>query len=130
MIEITANPISPEPIISKVMKPDYGAVITFIGTIRNTSQGKKVAYLERKTYGETTGKRLREIVSEINKRWQLQDIVICCRTGKLNVGEIGLVIAVAAPHRQEAFQACQYAVDSIKQAGVVAEKEAYQDSPG
>ena len=112
------------------MKPDYGAIITFIGTIRNTSQGKKVAYLERKTYGETTGKRLREIVSEINKRWQLQDIVICCRTGKLNVGEIGLVIAVAAPHRQEAFQACQYAVDSIKQAGVVAEKEAYQDSPG
>jgi len=109
------------------MKPEYGAIVSFTGTIRNISHGKKVAFLERETYGETTQKRLRDLISEINKRWQLQDIAVCYRTGKLKVGEIALVIAVAAPHRQEAFQACQYAVDGLKQAGIVREKEVYKD---
>lgn len=126
MIEITSEPLSPELIIDKVKKDDYGAIITFVGTVRNTTRGKKVAFLEIETCEEKAEARLGEVISEINQKWQLTDIAICRRIGKLEVGEIALVIAVAAPHRQEAFQACQYAVDRLKQGGVTTEKEIYE----
>ena len=126
MIEITLEPLSPELIIDKIRKDDYGAVVTFIGTVRNTTRGKKVTFLEIETCGEKAEAKLCEVISEIHQKWQLQNIAICRRIGKLKVGEIALVIAVAAPHRQEAFQACQYAVDRLKQGGVTTEKEIYK----
>ena len=126
MIQITPELVSPELIIDKVRKDDYGAIVSFIGTVRNISQGRKVAFLEIETCEEKAKAKLQQIVSEVNQKWQLQDIVICRRIGKLEVGEIALVIAVAAPHRQEAFQACQYVVDSLKQGGVTTEKEIYE----
>ena len=125
MIEITSQPLSPELAISKLRKNEYGAIITFIGTVRNITQDRKVAFLKIEPCGEDAEIKLGEIASEINDRWQLQDIVICRRVGKLKVGEIALVLAVAAPHRQEAFQACQYAVDRIKQGGITTEEEIY-----
>ena len=124
MIEITSNPLSPDLIASSVRKDDYGAVIMFIGTVRNTSQdGDIVSFLEIKTCGQDAEAKLHNIASEIYHKWQLQDIAICRRAGKLKVGEIALVVAVAAPHRQEAFQACQYAIDRIKQGDITTEKD-------
>ncbi len=130
MIEITSQPLSPEVIINKVRKDNYGAIITFVGTVRNTTQGRKVAFLEIETCDEMAESKLGEVAAEINQKWQLQDIAICRRIGKLKVGEIALVIAVAAPHRQEAFQACQYAVDRLKQGGITTYKEIYETDEG
>lgn len=130
MIEITSEPLSPEVIINKVRKDNCGAIITFIGTVRNATQGRKVAFLEIEACDEMAESKLGEVVAEINQKWQLQDIAICRRIGKLKVGEIALVIAVAAPHRQEAFQACQYAVDRLKQGGITTEKEIYETGEG
>jgi len=127
MIDISSSPIFPELIISQVKKDDCGAVVTFVGAVRNASYGKKVAYLEIETYDESTKKKLRRIVSDVNQKWQLHDIAICRRIGTLKVGEIGLVVAVSAPHRKEAFEACQYAVDSIKQGEITKEKEIYEE---
>ena len=130
MIEITSKPLSPQFIIDKVKKDDYGAIVTFVGTVRNTTRGRKVAFLEIETRDKKAEPRLHEVVSEINQKWQLHDVAISRRIGKLRVGEIALVIAVAAAHRQEAFQACQYAVDRLKQGGITTEKEIYETGEG
>jgi molybdopterin synthase catalytic subunit len=126
MIEITSKPLSPQFTIDKVKKDDYGAIVTFVGTVRNTTRGRKVAFLKIETCDEKAQAKLHEIVSDINQKWQLHDVVISRRIGKLRVGEIALIIAVAAAHRQEAFQACQYAVDRLKQGGITTEKEVYE----
>lgn len=125
MIEITSNPLSPEQIINKVRKDSHGAVVTFIGTVRSPSQGKEVLYLEYEAYEEMARKKLQQILKEINQKWQLQDVAISHRTGKVNAGETALVIVVASPHRQEAFEACQYAVDRLKQIAPFWKKEVY-----
>jgi len=130
MIEITSKPLSPRFIIDEVKKDDYGAIVTFVGTVRNTTRGRKVAFLEIETRDEKAEPRLHEVVSEINQKWQLHDVAISRRIGNLRVGEIALVIAVAAAHRQEAFQACQYAVDRLKQGGITTEKEIYETGEG
>ena len=130
MIEITSKPLSPQFVIDKVKNDDCGAIVTFVGTVRNTTRGRKVAFLEIETRDEKAEPRLHEVVSEINQKWQLHDVAISRRIGNLRVGEIALVIAVAAAHRQEAFQACQYAVDRLKQGGITTEKEIYETGEG
>jgi len=130
MIELTSSPIFPEPIVSRLRNDACGAIVTFVGTVRNSTQGKKVAFLEIKPCGENAEIELGKIASEIGKRWQLQNVAICRRIGKLKVGEIALVIAIASPHREEAFEACRYAVDSIKRGGITTEKEIYEFNEG
>jgi len=125
MIEISSEPLSPEAMLNKVMKDNYGATVTFIGTVRNATQGRKIAFLEIEACEEAEAK-LGKLLSEIHQKWQPQDIAICRRIGKLKVGEIALVIAVATPHRQEAFQVCQYAVDRLKEGGITTYKEIYE----
>ena len=114
MIEITREPIHPEAIIGKVRKDDYGAIVTFIGTARGTSRGKKVLFLEFDTYQGMAEKKLREIAGEIKNKWHLDDVAVSHRIGRVDIGEIIIVIAVGAPHRKEAFAACKYAIDRIK----------------
>jgi molybdopterin synthase catalytic subunit len=127
LIELTKNPISPERVINSLAKDNLGAYITFIGTVRNTSQeGNKVTHLLIEPSGEDAEIKLRDIATEISEKWGLQDIAISRRTGKLKVGEIALVLVVAAAHRQEAFEACQYAVDRIKQGHITKEKDLYE----
>ena len=125
MIEITWAPILPELSINKVRKDSYGCVVTFVGTVRDTSSsGKKALFLENATSAEKLAtKELQQIANEIQSKWQLEDIVICHRLGRLKVGEITLVVAIAAPHRNEAFEACQYALDCFKQVVPAWEKE-------
>jgi molybdopterin synthase catalytic subunit len=127
LIELTKDPISPERIINSLAKDGLGAYITFIGTVRNTSQeGNKVTHLLIEPCGEDAEIKLRDIATEISEQWGIQDIAISRRTGKLKVGEIALVLVVAAAHRQEAFEACQYAVDRIKQGHITTEKDLYE----
>ena len=130
MIKITSDPISPEPLISKLRNDDYGAIVTFIGTVRKATKGREVAFLEIETQDENAEANLSKIATGVSETWNLQDIVIYRRIGRLKVGEIALVIAIAAPHRQEAFQACQYAVDRIKQGEITTEKEIYEAGEG
>jgi len=125
LIEITQTPILPEAIINKVRKDWYGAIVTFVGTVRGLSSGKRVLFLEFNASAKGLAeKELQQIAEEIQAKWQLEDIAICHRIGRLKVGEITLVIAIAAPHRQEAFEACQYAVDRLKQIAPMWKEEA------
>jgi len=127
MIEITQKPISPELVVNKVKTDSSGCVVTYIGLIREYSRGKQVLSVE---YSDTKGKaenRFLEIASEARQKWQLNNIAICHRIGKLKVGDINIVIAVAAAHRQEGFAACQYAIDRFKQTIPTQKRETYHD---
>jgi molybdopterin synthase catalytic subunit len=115
IIEVTDKPIVPEEVIAKVKGEDCGAVVTFTGKVRARSGDKKVLYLEHGVSGEAPEKMLKDIVAEIRKRWEAGEIAFCYRKGKIGPGEVTIVIAVSATHRQEAFAACEYAVDRLKQ---------------
>jgi len=127
MIEITEKPISPERLIDKVRNDSSGCVVTYIGLIRDYSQGKPVLSVE---YQDSDGKAesiLQGIADEIRNKWQIEDVAITHRIGKLRVGEINLVVAVASAHRSEGFAACQHAIDQFKQGLPTSKIETYQD---
>jgi len=115
ILEGTDKPIIPEQVIAKIKAEDCGAVVTFTGKVRGRSGDKKVLYLEHGISGEAPEKMLKDIVAEIRKRWEIGEIAFCYRKGKIGPDEVTIVIAVAAVHRQEAFAACEYAVDRLKQ---------------
>ena len=127
MIEITERPISPELVVSQVKTAGSGCVVTYIGLIRDYSRGKPVLSVEYEDVGEKAAKRLQEIAAEIKQKWPVDNIAIYHRIGKLKVGEINLVVAIASAHRNEGFAACQYAIDQFKQQLPTRKKETYQD---
>jgi molybdopterin synthase catalytic subunit len=128
VIEITHEAIEMQLVINKVKKSAYGAVATFIGTVRDNSEGKQVLYLEYETYPDMAKKKLTEIAIEIQARWDSIDVAIVHRVGRLEIGETAIVIAIGSAHRLEAFQACQYAIDRIKEIVPIWKKEFYEDS--
>ncbi len=127
MIEITDKPILPELAVNKVKTTSSGCVVIYIGVIRDYSQGKPVLSVEYKDPDGTAENRLREIAREVRQNWQVDNIAISRRIGKLKVGDINIVIAIASAHRQEGFAACQYAIDRFKQITPTQKKETYQD---
>jgi molybdopterin synthase catalytic subunit len=129
MIRLTAEIISPEPIINSLYRGDCGALVNFIGTVRDTSkEGEKVSFLEIEPCGSDAEAKLCDIASEVKQKWQLQNIAIYRRVGRLRVGEIALLVVVVAPRRKEAFEACQYIIDRIKLGGVTQERDIYEPS--
>jgi molybdopterin synthase catalytic subunit len=127
MIEITRKPIEVQKVIDSVQSNDCGAVVTFIGTVRDNSESKSVLYLEYDVYPEMAEKKLKEIASEIRAKWSLGNVSMVHRVGRLEIGEIVVVIAVASGHRQEGFQACQYAIDRLKEIVPIWKKEFYAE---
>jgi len=116
LIRITRNPIRPEAAIESVRKRSYGAVIAYVGTVRDTSHDRRVIFMEHQVALQDLARQeLERIAGEIASRWHLEDVSIIHRIGKLRTGEILLVVAIGAPHREEAFAACQYAIDSFKE---------------
>jgi len=127
VIEITQKPISPELVISKVKTDTSGCVVTYIGLIRHSPHGKPVLSVEYEDTQGTAKDKLQQIASEIGQKWQLNNIAICHRIGKLKVGEINFLVAIAAAHRQEGLAACGYAVDRFKELMPTKKTETYTD---
>jgi molybdopterin synthase catalytic subunit len=127
MIEITDKPIAPEIVIMRSKTKDSGCVVTYVGVIRGISNGRSVASVE---YQDRDGKallKLQALAEETRKKWKLENVAFTHRIGKLNVGDINLVIAVAAGHRQEGFAACQYIIDRFKESLPTHKTETYTD---
>ena len=127
MIEITTKAISPEQVIGRAKTGGCGCVATYVGLIRDNSHGKKVISVE---YQDKDGKAvegMRKIVAEAKQKWQVENIAFTHRIGKLKVGDINLVVAVAAGHRGEGFAACQYIIDRFKESLPTHKIETYKD---
>ncbi len=127
MIKITDRPISPEAVINSVRTDSSGCVLAYTGLIRESSYGKQVASVEYKDPDGTAEESLRRIADELNRKWELNGVAIHHRIGKLKVGDINLVIAISSAHRQEAFAACQHAVDLFKETLPTHKTETYTD---
>lgn len=114
--------------LEEVVRTDAdGAVIVFRGVARRYSRGREVVHLEYEAYAEMAEKVMAELGDEIKVKWPVSDVAIVHRTGVLEIGQASVLIAVASPHRAEAFVACQYAIDRLKQVVPIWKKEVWSD---
>ena len=126
LFEITAVPISVDEVNRRVTSPAAGAVVTFTGIVRSTNQGRQVRYLEYEAYSEMAEAVLAQIGDEVKARWEVEAVAIVHRTGRLEIGEASVIIAVASGHRQGAFEAGRYAIDRITEIVPVWKKEYFE----
>ena len=126
LIEVTREPLDPEAITARVRKPSNGAVLTFLGTTRAQTGDRRVLYLEYEAYEPMALDKMCEIEAEIRDRWDVEDVAIAHRLGRLEIEDISLVVAVASPHRKDAFEACHYSVDRLKEIVPIWKKEHFE----
>ena len=127
MFQVVEGPIDESELADYVRTDADGAVIIFKGVARRYSRGKEVVHLEYEAYPEMAEKVMAQIGDEIATRWPVSRVAIVHRTGVLPIGDASVVIALSCPHRAEAFAACQYAIDRLKQIVPVWKKEVWGD---
>jgi molybdopterin synthase catalytic subunit len=123
LFEITAEPISVDEVSRRVISPAVGSVVAFTGVVRGNNLGREVRSLEYEAYPEMAEPILAQIGEEIRARWPVEQVAIVHRVGRMEVGEVSVVIAIASAHRQGAFEAGSYAIDRVKQIAPVWKKE-------
>jgi len=123
LISITEKPIDVNKLLNYVSEQSSGASVLFTGTVRDHNKQDKVSKLHYEAYQEMAEKILQEIENEIHTKWKINKFVAIHRTGTLKVGEVSVAIAVSAEHRKEAFEACVFGIDSIKEKAPIWKKE-------
>lgn len=126
-IRISDQPLDILACIGQVNSPASGGVDVFIGTVRDTTQGKAVQRLEFEAYEKMALREMRKIAEQACARWPVQSIAMHHRTGVLQIGEVAVIIAVSAAHRDAAFEACRFAIDTLKQTVPIWKKEVFED---
>ena len=129
MIGLSAAPLDPDALVRAVRSDAHGAVVTFLGTTRETSPGdpRPVVALEYEAYESMALSAMEEIATETRERFGPLGIAMVHRTGRVNLGEPSVAVVVAAPHRGRAFEACRYAIDALKSRVAVWKREIYRD---
>ncbi len=127
MTSITQHPIDISSILESVRTPHSGGTDIFVGTVRNHSRGRRVESLEYTAYIPMAEKMMIEIEQEMRRKWILHTIVLVHRVGVLHVGDVAVVTAVSASHRNEAFEACRFAIDRVKEVVPIWKKEFYEE---
>jgi len=120
---VDAAPLSLDALLREVTGPEMGGVVTFTGVVRNRARGEAIDHLEYEAYAPMAEKELRKIVDAVHERWPHVRIALSHRVGRLAVGDAAVMIAAAAPHRAEAFEACRFAIDKLKASVPIWKKE-------
>jgi MoaE-MoaD fusion protein len=123
---VTEQPLSLEAAVAEVADERAGAVATFTGTVRRRSRGREVTLLEYEAYAEMAEEVMAQLARELDQRYELCAVAIHHRVGTLGIGEASVVIAVSAPHRQDALAACKDAIDTLKATVPLWKKEVYE----
>ena len=123
---LSTEPLSLDAVVDEVRSPQAGAIATFTGTTRMQSRGRTVLHLDYEAYEEMAEQVMREIAEELKSRYDLCEIAIHHRTGRVDIGEASVMIAVSAPHRQDALAACKDAIDTLKSRVPLWKKEFYE----
>ena len=123
MITITEKPIDVDKLLDYVSDQSSGASVLFTGTVRDHNKQDKVSKLHYETYQEMAVKILQEIENEVHAKWKINKFIAIHRTGTLKVGEVSVAVAVSSEHRKEAFEACKFGIDSIKEKAPIWKKE-------
>ena len=127
MNEVTADPLSLEAVVAAVGGERHGALVTFSGVVRRESRGKTVVRLEYEAYAPMAAKKMASIVAGIEAEVAGARVAMMHRVGVLAVGDVAVVIAAAAPHRAEAFEACRLAIERLKESVPIWKKEFSDD---
>ena len=123
-VAVVGDVIDPQDVLASVSDPECGAVVLFLGTVRNHSPGKSdVTHLEYEAYEGVVEPKIRDIVVEARSRWPIRKAAAVHRTGELAVGEVSVAVAVCSPHRTDAFAAGRYLIDELKRRAPIWKKE-------
>ena len=136
-VTITDDPLDPEPLTEFVTTDVDGAVVTFLGVTRNHNEGRRVLFLEYEAYRPMADHVIAEIIGEMKSRFEIGRVAVAHRTGRVDIGETSMVVAVGAAHRRPAFEAALHFIDRLKQIVPIWKKEYFEggevwigDTPG
>jgi molybdopterin synthase catalytic subunit len=121
--DVTTGSIDARELEAAVTHPGAGAICTFSGIVRDSSRGQSVTHLEYEAYAEMAVPQMRHIGQEIKDRWPGARVAMAHRTGRLEIGEISVIVVVSAPHREEAIMACKWGIDRLKESVPIWKKE-------
>jgi len=125
---VVGEPLSPDAIAAEVDDPGAGGIVIFSGVVRNETGGRPVKFLEYEAHAPMAEAKMREIGEAVRAQWGgVKRVAILHRLGRLEIGESSVLIAVSAAHRQDAFDACRYAIDTLKRTVPVWKKEHFED---
>lgn len=127
MIKLQVEPLDYFALTELVRRPDCGAVVTFLGTVRDLTGDRVTVALDYEAYPTMAEKKMAEIESDTRRRWPVGDIALVHRLGHLEIGDISVAVAVSCPHRGQAFEACRHAIDRLKELVPIWKKENWAD---
>jgi molybdopterin synthase catalytic subunit len=127
LILLVHKPIDADALIRHVRTSADGAIVTFDGCVRNQSHGRPTLYLDYEAYESMALAKMQEIAAEVRAKFAIDRVAIVHRLGRLEIGETSVFIAVSAPHRAAAFDACRYAIDTLKRSVPIWKKEYFED---
>lgn len=124
---LTDQPLDVGEALRRVNGPGMGGIVTFVGAVRNHARGQEIRFLEYEAYPEMAVREMEKIAEQAAERWPGTKVSIGHRSGHLEIGDIAVVVVAAAPHRAEAFEACRYAIDTLKETVPIWKKEVATD---
>ena len=127
LFALVPSPIDPVAIVQNVRADQDGAIVTFDGFVRNQSHGRPTLYLDYEAYESMALAKMKEIGGALHEQFPIHRVAIVHRLGRLQIGETSVFIAVSAPHRAAAFDACRFAIDTLKRTVPIWKKEYFQD---
>jgi molybdopterin synthase catalytic subunit len=127
LILLVQKTIDADALVRHVRTGADGAIVTFDGCVRNQSYGRRTLYLEYEAYESMALAKMGEIAVEIHAKFPIDRVAIAHRLGRLEIGETSVYIAVSAPHRAAAFEACRFAIDTLKRSVPIWKKEYFED---
>jgi MoaE-MoaD fusion protein len=126
-IQLVRTAIEPKLLIEQIRRPGDGAMVTFDGFVRDHSHGRRTLYLEYEAYELMALAKMKGIAAEMHTRFPIDRVAMVHRLGRLEIGETSVFIAVSSPHRPAAFDACRFAIDTLKKTVPIWKKEYFED---
>ena len=126
MYRVTDKPIELNELVAHVADPAAGGLATFIGSTRDNNEGRSIISLDYEVYPGMAEQEMAKLGEEASEKWEITRMAIVHRIGNVPIGEASVIIAVSAPHRDDAFKACRYAIDELKKRVPIWKKEIYQ----
>ena len=127
LLQLGRDPIAAAVLVRHVRTDSDGAIVTFDGCVRDNSHGRRTLYLDYESYESMALTKLKEIATDIHAKFAIDRVAIAHRLGRLDIGETSVFIAVSAPHRAAAFDACRFAIDTLKRTVPIWKKEYFAD---
>ncbi len=127
MVELTDKKIDTAAVLAQVEDYSTGGVVLFLGRVRDHAEGRAVKAMDYEAYADMATAKMEQLEKRVRRKWPVKQMAIVHRTGRLELGEVSVAIAVACAHRGDAFEACRYAIDTLKETVPVWKKEHFTD---